>query len=166
MSASTPGGPDDPYASPAAPGSPVPPPPAAPPASPQPPSYGGNGGAGAQHQAYGSQPSAPARNGFGVAALVLGVVGILFAVLFFPLGFVLALAGIGLGIAGLRRASKGEATNRGMAITGIALSVIALLIAIALGALVGYIFNEARDCTDPELSQTEQQQCIEDRLSN
>lgn len=136
-----------------------PPPPAVPAAASQAPGAGGY----AEPGTYGA-PSATPRNGLGTAALVLGIVGVVFAVIFFPIGLLLAVAGIAVGIAGMRRASRGEATNRGMALTGTVLSVLALLIAVAFGAFVGYILNETADCTDRSLSQSERQQCIQDRL--
>lgn len=129
-----------------------------------PPDAGGFGQAG-YGGASDQRTSAP-RNGLGVAALIMGILAVLFGVFFFPLGFVLGLVGVGLGIAGRRRAKRGEATNGGAALTGVVLSVIGLVIAIAFGFLFGYILSEAADCTDPELSQAEQQQCLEDELGN
>lgn len=155
MSGTTPEDRDDPFATR----------PAQSPSPPPAPSYGKYGDP-PPPQEYGAPSGAPARNGLGIAALVLGLAGLLFAVLFFPLGFVLAVVGIILGIIGMRRASRGEATNRGMALSGVILSIVALLISIALGAFVGYIFSETRDCADPSLSETERQQCVEDKLEN
>ena len=106
------------------------------------------------------------RNGLGTAALVLGILAVLFGVLFFPLGFLLALAGIGVGIAGRRRATRGEATNGGAALTGLILSVVGLLIAIAAGFFVGYIFSQTEECQDQNLTRAEREQCIENELSN
>jgi hypothetical protein len=109
--------------------------------------------------------SAP-QNGLGIAALVVGVLALLFGIFFFPLGFVLGLVGIGLGIAARKRVTRGQANNGGAALTGLVLSAIGLLIAIAFGLFVGYIFNEAKNCTEPGLSQAEQQQCLEEELGN
>jgi hypothetical protein len=69
------------------------------------------------------------RNGFGIAALVLGIVSI---VLFPGLGIILGLLGIIFGILGIRLVSKGEATNNGMAVAGVVLSAVGLV----LGALL------------------------------
>lgn len=116
---------------------------------------------------YGTAPGgAPPRNGLGIAALIVGILAVPFGIIFFPIGFVLGLVGIGLGVAGRRRAKRGEATNGGAALTGLVLSVIGLLIAITFGFFFGYILKEAANCTDPELSQAEQQQCLEDELGN
>jgi hypothetical protein len=118
-------------------------------------------------EAYAGQYSAatpPPQNGTGTAALVLGIVGVFFAVLFFPLGFVLAVAGLVFGIVGLRKARRGLATNRGVALAGTLLSVLALIICIGWGVLVGVLIDKTRDCNDPDLSRGEQRQCIEDEL--
>lgn len=67
--------------------------------------------------------------GFGVAALVCGIVGVFLALspIVFVVGFPL---GIGFGAIGIRRAKRAEATKRGMAITGLITGLIAVVIAI------------------------------------
>lgn len=161
---------------PAAPASDVPPPPPAPPGaggtdpwSPGPPQERPPAGYGAPQAAYtgpyGAATPAP-QNGTGTAALVLGIVGVLFSVLFFPLGFLLAVVGLVLGIVGLKRAGRGLATNRGMAMAGTLLSVLALIICIGWGVIIGVLVNKTQDCNDPDLSRSEQRQCIVDELSS
>jgi hypothetical protein len=126
---------------------------------------------------YGAAPSGytearPPSNGMGLAALILGVVAVLGA--WIPLvnliSIVLAILGIVLGFMGLRKVKRREATNRGMALTGIILSAFALLvsivISIALGAFIGSNIDELQDCADPNLTTEEQQACIEDQLGN
>src|SRR5690242_4498726 len=92
----------------------VPPPPPAPPGagpddpwSPGAPQQRPPDGYGAAAEPYGGQyggqygeAAPPPQNGLGTASLVLGIVGLVFAVLFFPLGFVLAATGLVLGIIG------------------------------------------------------------------
>lgn len=84
--------------------------------------------------AYGSPqapPTNPERNGLGLAALITGVVGILFG--FIPLTFffalILGVIGLILGLAGLSRVRKNKATNKGTTTSG----AIAGVVAIALG---------------------------------
>jgi hypothetical protein len=92
-------------------------------------------------------PMQPPRNGLGVAALVVGIVGTLFGFLFFmfwlsgPLG-VLALI---FGIVGLGRVRKGQADNKGVAITGIILGGVATVLAVI--GLVVTVFM-VKDVTD------------------
>ncbi|HEV8055763.1 MAG TPA: DUF4190 domain-containing protein [Nocardioidaceae bacterium] len=120
-----------------------------------------------QPQGYGQgSPTAQPRNGLGIAALVVGILALLLAVYFFPLGLLLGVVAIILGIVGMRRVSRGQATNRGMAISGVVLGVLALLIAAALALFVASIFDKVSDCVDPNLSQAEQQTCIQDRTQN
>ena len=88
------------------------------------------------------------RNGVGVAALVVGVVSLVLAVLviFFPIAGVLAIIAIILGAVGMGRASRGVADNRGQALAGLITGLLALLIAIGLGIAVGSFFiNNAND---------------------
>jgi hypothetical protein len=72
------------------------------------------------------------RNGKGVAALVCGGLAALFAVVsfvFFPLGvLVFGIAAVVLGIMGIRRAGRGEATNKGQAVAGLLLGVLGLVV--------------------------------------
>jgi hypothetical protein len=77
-------------------------------------------------------PGPGARNGFGITALVLAIVGVVFGLV--PLtGFIALICGsIGIvfGFLGIARASRGVATNRGMSITGTVLSALALVLGI------------------------------------
>jgi membrane-bound ClpP family serine protease len=85
------------------------------------------------HTPAGFAPAAAGpKNGLGIAALVCGIIGVLVGLI--PLMFLgagaLAILGIVFGIIGIRRAKRGEATNRGMAITGLVTGVIAACLAI------------------------------------
>lgn len=64
--------------------------------------------------------------------MVLGIVGIVFAFLCYPIGFILALVGLPLGGVALSKISKGtvKPDGKGMAITGIVLGIITIAIAI------------------------------------
>jgi hypothetical protein len=88
----------------------------------------------------GPVPVAP-RNGFGVTALVLGIVGAVFS--WVPvLGLILAVLAVVFGALGYARARKGQATNSGMAIAGLVLGIIAFLIQIIIFAAVGGAANQ------------------------
>jgi hypothetical protein len=95
------------------------------------PGYGSTG--------YGA-PAAQRRNGFGVAALVLGVLAVLSAWTVIG-GIILGILAVIFGVLGRGRARRGEATNGGMSMAGIVLGVIGTLIAIALIALAVSAFN-------------------------
>jgi hypothetical protein len=98
----------------------------------------------------------------GIAALVVGIAALLFSILFFPLGLLLGVVGIALAIAARRRAQRGQATNGGLAIAGLVLSVLALLISIAILFFFANVFNKTKDCADEPKSQ--QRACIKDKL--
>ena len=95
------------------------------------PGYGSTG--------YGA-PAAQRRNGFGVAALVLGVLAVLTAWTVIG-GIILGILAVIFGVLGRGRARRGEATNGGMSMAGIVLGAIGTLIAIALIALAVSVFN-------------------------
>ncbi|MFF5565854.1 DUF4190 domain-containing protein [Streptomyces sp. NPDC012623] len=73
-------------------------------------------------------PQQPARNGLGVAALILGIIGALSGLipLFFWLAGILGVIGLILGLSGRGRAKRGQATNKGVATAGAVLALIAL----------------------------------------
>jgi hypothetical protein len=86
---------------------------------------------------------APAKNGFGVTALVLGIIGTVFG--FIPLTFFIALPlgviGTVFGSFGLRRVSRKAADNKGVTIAGLVLSVIALILGIVGAVIVNRTVN-------------------------
>lgn len=102
---------------------------------------------------YGAPPAQP-RNGFGVAALVLGIVAIvLFWIPFVDiLGIILGILAIVFGVVGIARVRTGQATNRGMAIAGIVTGAIGVVLSAAMLILFGvglsYLFSpEGRQYT-------------------
>lgn len=80
------------------------------------------------------------RNGMGTAAFVVGLIGLLIAIIPF-LGiaaFPLAVLAIVFGMIGAFRADRGEANNRGMAMAGLVLGILAFLwIILVLSVVTG-----------------------------
>ncbi|MER8043118.1 DUF4190 domain-containing protein [Streptomyces sp. NPDC094032] len=103
--------------------------------------------------APGMQPPAQPRNGLGVTALVLGIVGLLFAIIpfLFWLGGILGLLALIFGIIGSSRAGKGLATNKGMAVTGLVLGAVSILAAIAWTIVLATAVKEYSEEIDKEL---------------
>ncbi|CAN5551071.1 hypothetical protein BH24ACT13_BH24ACT13_07940 [soil metagenome] len=133
----------------------------------QAPEYGQQAPYGQQPPGYGQgYPATQPRNGLGIAALVVGIFALILAIFFFPLGLLLAVVAIVLGIFAIRRVSKGQATNRGMAISGVVLGVLALIVAAALAFFVASIFERVRDCADQNLSPAQRETCIQERFEN
>ncbi|CAN5778146.1 hypothetical protein BH18ACT15_BH18ACT15_02350 [soil metagenome] len=87
------------------------------------------------------------RNGMGVAALVVGVVSLVLALLiiFFPIAGLLGFIAIILGILGIRRASRREADNRGQAIAGLVTGLLALGLAVFFTIGIGSFFAGHQD---------------------
>ncbi|WP_326765985.1 DUF4352 domain-containing protein [Streptomyces sp. NBC_01591] len=81
----------------------------------------------------------PARNGLGIAALVLGVIGAVSGLIpfLFWLAGVLGLIALVLGLAGRGRAKRGEATNKGMTTFGAVLGLISMILAV-VGAVITF----------------------------
>ncbi|OKH97699.1 hypothetical protein A6A06_31440 [Streptomyces sp. CB02923] len=73
-----------------------------------------------------------ARNGLGIAALVLGIIGALSGLipLLFWLAGTLGLLALIFGLVGRGRAKRGQATNKGMATTGAVVGAIALILSV------------------------------------
>jgi hypothetical protein len=92
-----------------------------------------------QVPAYGAPPAQP-RNGFGIAALVLGVLAFLLSWTVIG-GILLGILALIFGLLGRARAKRGEATNSGLSVAGIVLGIVGMLIAIGLGALMLFFFN-------------------------
>jgi membrane-bound ClpP family serine protease len=93
---------------------------------------------------YQPYPTArPRRNGMGTAALVLGIVALVLVILilFSPLGAFLGLLAVIFGIIGISRAGRGEADNRGQAVTGVVTGAVALLVGLFLTISIGTFFS-------------------------
>ncbi|MBV8862155.1 MAG: DUF4190 domain-containing protein [Mycobacterium sp.] len=71
-------------------------------------------------------PQSGYKNGLGIASLVLAILGVLSFWTVFG-GIILGLLALVLGFLGAVRANRGEATNRGVAIAGIVLGLLAVI---------------------------------------
>ena len=85
------------------------------------------------------------KNGLGVAGMVCGIIGLVFG--FIPLFGIffavpLGILGVVFGAVGLRRAKRGEANNRGVAIAGLVTGILALVIGFIL---FGAVYSAAND---------------------
>ena len=83
-----------------------------------------------------------ARNGLGIAALVLGIIGVVVGIIpfFFWLAVILGVIGLIFGFIGRGRAKGGEATNGTMALWGIITSAVAVVLSIVgLVILLGVV---------------------------
>lgn len=80
------------------------------------------------------------RNGFGVAALVLGVFALLLSWTIVG-GIIFGILALIFGLLGRARAKRGESTAGGLSIAGVVLGIVGLLIAIGLIAVGASIIN-------------------------
>ncbi|MDF4251107.1 hypothetical protein [Streptomyces sp. WMMB303] len=109
------------------------------------------------HHASGhpAPPAAAPRNGLGLTALVLGLVGALSGLvpILFWLSGTLGLIGLILGLVGRSRAKKGLASNGKTALAGVLLSLAAFALGIWGLITVVTAFGDAADEIDKELDQ-------------
>lgn len=90
-------------------------------------------------------PARPARNGLGIAALVLGILSIVPG--FFYVGVVLGIIAVILGFLARGRVKRGEATNGGMALAGIIAGIIGFVVAaIFISVTVLFATSDAGQC--------------------
>lgn len=92
-----------------------------------------------QSTGYGAPPAAP-RNGFGIAALVLGLLALVLSWTVIG-GIVFGVLALIFGLLGRARAKRGESTNGGLSLAGVVLGVIGTLIAVGLIAWGVYLLN-------------------------
>ena len=116
---------------------------------------------------YPGAPVAPPRNGLGVAALVLAILGLL-ASCSVAGGIVLGISAVILGVMARNRVKRGEANNGGVALAGIILGALAVLISVAFISLFYGVFNnyggrEMLSCVQDAGSDNDRvQQCMEE----
>ncbi|MEQ8146142.1 DUF4190 domain-containing protein [Streptomyces sp. OP7] len=122
----------------------------------------GHHGAGPQ-QAVGAGER---RNGFGIAALVLGIVG---ALLFWTAigGIALGVLALIFGVLGFRRSRRGVATNGTMSVVGavlggLTLVVSSVLLAMGVAVINSDEFKDYQDCIEHANSQSDRQDCARD----
>jgi hypothetical protein len=125
---------------------------------------GGPGPYGGEHGMW--EPARPPRNGMGVAALTLGLVG---ALLFWTVlgGVVLGLLALIFGVVGHRRGSRGEATNGTLAVVGAVIGALALVgstivLVFVVSVLSSGDYGELESCVRDAATQSEQEQCQRD----
>ncbi|QRP46928.1 DUF4190 domain-containing protein [Amycolatopsis sp. FDAARGOS 1241] len=118
------------------------------------------------------QPVVAPRNGFGVTALVLGILALVLCWTVWG-GIVLGVLALVFGILGVKRANRREATNKGVAVSGIVTGSIGLVIGVILVVLVGSIFamfgsqlSDLQDCLKQAGSDQSQVQQCEQQFSD
>jgi hypothetical protein len=105
--------------------------------------YGEQGYGGSNPTGWG-QPAQPARprNGMGTAAIVFGILALLTCWWLPIVGGILGIVAIILGVVGRGRAKRMEATNKGVATTGLVLGILSLVVNIVLSVAL-FLFGLA-----------------------
>ena len=114
--------------------------------------------------AYPAMPPMPLPNGMAITGMVLGIVGAVTAI--FYLGGVIGVVGLIFSIIALRAIGRGTAGGRGMAITGLVTSIIAILITTAETILLVWFVSTASSCTQYDTNSTQYSQCVQGVLGN
>lgn len=100
------------------------------------------------YSGYAPQYAPPApRNGLGLAAMILGIVALPFTLtgLTAWISIILGLIAAPLALAGFGRIRKGQATNKGVTITGLVLGLLAIVLGIASTVATINAVGEALD---------------------
>lgn len=119
----------------------------------------------------GAYPAPERKNGLAVASLVLGIIAIVATVTIIGmvLGAPIALVGIIVGIIAVVQAKKfpPQGARRGMAITGLVLSILSLVAIAALMILTMTVLSETgvRECMSLQ-DEAAIEQCVEEALSS
>ena len=90
------------------------------------------------------------RNGLGIAALILGIIGVLSSfVPFYWLAAILGIVGLILGLIGYGRFQRSEATNATMALWGIITSAVAVVLSVV--GVVSFMIGSADRSDEPSV---------------
>jgi hypothetical protein len=97
-------------------------------------------------------PGTAPRNGFGTAALILGILAVFTSITVIG-GVLLGVLAVILGAIGRGRAKRGEANNGGSALAGLICGVVGMLLAAGLLAVGVSVLNsdsgqEFKDCVE------------------
>ncbi|WP_371796047.1 DUF4190 domain-containing protein [Streptomyces sp. NBC_01718] len=98
----------------------------------------------------------PARNGLGISALILGIIGAVSGLIpfLFWLAGILGVIALILGLVGRGRVKRGEATNKGATTFGAALGLIALILSVVGAVITFKAVGDAVDELDKAVSDT------------
>jgi uncharacterized protein DUF4190 len=86
-------------------------------------------------------PPVGPKNGLGIAALIVAIIGLVFCWTVFG-GIVLGLVALIIGFVARGRVKRGEATNGGVAIAGIVLGILAILLGLVFIPIYYGMFEE------------------------
>jgi len=98
-------------------------------------------------QQHPAPQAAPPRNGLGTAGFVLGLIGLVFAPI--PLvgviAWPLAVLGLILSAVGVARARSGKATNKGLSIAGVVVSLLGLVVCVLWAVVIGKAISDVNE---------------------
>ncbi|WP_274562500.1 DUF4190 domain-containing protein [Streptomyces spiramyceticus] len=88
-------------------------------------------------------------NGFGITAMVLGIIAVTFFCAY-GLGIILGILALIFGILGRKRVQRGEATNNGMAVAGIILGIVGFVLSAVFIGFIVWAIVEGQNQRDRE----------------
>jgi uncharacterized membrane protein len=113
---------------------------------------------------YAAASATTTSNGKSTAALVFGILSLPLAVLFFPIGFLMGLVAVILGVMGRRE----TAGSNGRATAGLVLGIVGLALSIIIVAFVGsFMAKHGKDmkACSQQSTPAARQACIQQRFN-
>jgi len=101
------------------------------------------------------------KNGLAVAAMVLGVIGLISSIVF--VGGLFGVIGLILGIVALKKAKR-TGVGRGMSITGVVTSFIAIVASVLVVIFMTWYADKTQKCYDPGSLQR-YEKCVQQQLN-
>ncbi len=102
--------------------------------------------------------------GLAITGMVLGIVGVCTSL--FYIGGVVGIVGLVFSIIAIRKANRGVADGKGMAIAGLVTSIVAIIVNAIEIVLIVWFFNTVTNCsqydttTDPNTGVSQMDQCM------
>ena len=112
----------------------------------------------------GGQPPKRGASGLSITALIIAIISLVICWIPF-VGAIAALVALVLGIAAWTT-SKSSGRPVGLAVAATIVSALAAVAGVILTIAILWLIDKVEDCTDPNFTDAQREQCVEDRLND